>query len=74
MNVSSNGISTRVRVGFPSKDGAFNGLAFDSNISLSAIVLGGAIAVSIVWLSVRGAKPPADELEAPTKLAVTRGA
>jgi hypothetical protein len=72
VKLSSHGIATRVRIGFPSKDGVnFNGLAFDSHVSLGAIVFGGAVAAAIVWRSMRDLKPkPADELTAPTHLPV----
>jgi hypothetical protein len=74
LSVNRTGLSTSLRLGYPSNDG-FAGLVLDANVPTAVIVLGGVIAVSIVWLATRR-KPveQADRIETPTKLAVTRTA
>lgn len=74
VSVNRNGLSTSLRLGYPSKDG-FAGLVLDATVPTAVIVLGGVIAVSIVWLATRRTSSSSPEpREAPTKLAVTRTA
>ncbi|MEY2417432.1 MAG: hypothetical protein QOG90_112 [Actinomycetota bacterium] len=76
VKASSNGISVRLRLGLPSKQGDFHGLALDHSISLLGIVVGGAIAVGIVWLATRHktAVAPPEPVAPPTKLSAARAA
>jgi hypothetical protein len=75
LKFSTQGVTSRTRIGFPTKDGGFAGIASDTSVSIGAIVLGGVIAVAIVWLATRTKEPQEPEaIDAPTKLAVTRTA
>ena len=71
---SKNGVSTNVRLGVPTQRG-FSGLVVEVEVAPLVILLGGVIAVSVVWLALRVKPPkPADAVDTPTQIAVARGA
>ena len=51
-------LNVHLRLGGPGKDeGRFIGLALDARVSLLGTVVGGAIAVAIVWITARAVLP-----------------
>jgi hypothetical protein len=73
LGISSNAITTRIRLGYPSKDG-FRGLSVDAHVPIIAVILGGIIAVAIVWLATSDERQPKkEELDAPKDIALARG-
>jgi hypothetical protein len=72
-NTSRAVFRTRIRLGLPTKDGAFAGLTVDTQIPVTAIIVGGLIAIGVVWIATRHQSAAPDALEKPTNIAAVRG-
>ncbi len=64
-------VSLRLRLGWP-KDGDFIGLTLDHRLTSLHIVLGGAIAIGIVWIIKSKNTAAPDAVSPPTDIALAR--
>jgi hypothetical protein len=68
-------VTLRLRLGGPAKsdESNFIGLAFDARVSVLGAVVGGAIAVSIVWIAMHNRQPRSPEaIETSSKPALAK--